>query len=448
MASLRATECRARALVAAATSALAIACTTDDAETESPPGASGGNTSASTTGAAPSTGSQGNPSQSSGAQGGASTGAGGSGGGAPNATGCLGAPGMQVGPVKVSDEGPAYYPKVFKASEATLAVAWKQVNQGTLMRLVDRQTLQPLPEEPIMIAGEYDAASQVRFAAWPSGLGLSYKGTHWSDGSTTCYARMFAPDLTLLGQGIADTADGACRSPSMVHDGTGWAYFWIVGNGGIGLRFLDDTGGWLSTAGVDDTDGSGLVSGFNPLTQRYVAIYEKAFPMVEGSEIASAEVDLTGMVHATGTRISDGDLTSRFPEMAWNGSGFGAIWDDERNQNGYYELYFSALDGHGAPIGADIPLVTSADGYVSGGRIASNGQVYAVVWRSAADEIRFEAVDLAGNPIGSEHILALDVAEHAAGPDVTWDGERFVVVWFENTQGVQTEQIFAAAVCP
>jgi hypothetical protein len=50
-----------------------------------------------------------------------------------------------------------------------------------------------------------------------------------------------------------------------------------------------------------------------------------------GSEVVSAEIDLTGSVLASGVRISNAPGSSNQPEIAWNGNGFGVIWEDERD---------------------------------------------------------------------------------------------------------------------
>jgi hypothetical protein len=86
---------------------------------------------------------------------------------------------------------------------------------------------------------------------------------------------MFGPDLQQLGVAYASTADSACDSPSMVHDGAGWGYLWYLGNGNVSPRFLDDTGDALSGALVDEGGGQhGMISGFNPLTQRDIVVHE------------------------------------------------------------------------------------------------------------------------------------------------------------------------------
>jgi hypothetical protein len=373
----------------------------------------------------------------------------GGGGGSPSATGCRGPSGIQIASVKVSDHSRASHPKVFPVDGSTLAVAWQQEGYGTLLRLADRATLAPLAPEPIQVEGTSEAASQLRFAPWPSGFGLSYRTTHWLNGGSACRAKMFGPDLQQLGMAYASTADAACDSPSMVHDGAGWGYLWYRGNGDVFLRFLEDTGEPLSGAVVDEGGGyHGMVSGFNPLTQRYIVVYEKGFEGEMGSEVVSAEVDLTGSVLASGVRISDAPGASSWPEIAWNGTGFGVIWEDDRDLDAHYDLFFAELDGSGTPLGPEVELITTANGYLTGARIVSNGQVHGVVWRAAGDEVRFQAIDHAGAKIGAEHLVATDVPEDVQVPDITWDGERFVVAWFEDTQGVQSEEVFLSAVCP
>ncbi|RLB55647.1 MAG: hypothetical protein DRI90_19290, partial [Deltaproteobacteria bacterium] len=95
-------------------------------------------------------------------------------------------------------------------------------------------------------------------------------------------------------------------------------------------------------------------------------------------------------------------------------------------------------------VGAEVAVVTN--GY--GTRIASNGQIYGLAWRTGGGELHFKAVDSLGADVGTEHTLSIDVPNHSVVPHVTWDGERFVVAWFQNRQGQGTEEIYVAAVCP
>ncbi|RLB64567.1 MAG: hypothetical protein DRI90_04240, partial [Deltaproteobacteria bacterium] len=236
-------------------------------------------------------------------------------------TGCVGPSTIQVGPIKVSEESRAYYPAIVKASNSALAVAWKtsyQLSTSELrMRLIDRQTLAPLPGAPTTVtAGSLYSQNTIRLVPSPSGFALTYSRKFFTNSETWCKAHMYDGTGVLLGSTFdATVGNVGCTHPSMAHDGTGWGYFHL-GGGGVRLRFLDDTGGMLSTQIVDPaTGGNGSVSGFNPTTQEYVVAYTASFNG-GGSEIATARINLAGTVLDSGVRVSNGVSSSQLPEMA------------------------------------------------------------------------------------------------------------------------------------
>ncbi len=153
-------------------------------------------------------------------------------------------------------------------------------------------------------------------------------------------------------------------------------------------------------------------------------------------EIRMTRVDDTGAALGT-TTISDGTSgDARHPDVVWNGTEYGVVWEDDRD--GTLEIYFARADASGVRIGAS-QRVTNDAGSATGPRLAWNGVdsgVY-IAWqddRNGDSDVLFAHLDSGGLKIGSDVALASGAAVQSA-PDLAWNGARLGVVWQEDVAG-------------
>lgn len=93
----------------------------------------------------------------------------------------------------------------------------------------------------------------------------------------------------------------------------------------------------------------------------------------------------------------------------WTGDRYGSVWSDRRD--GDYEIYFNTFGPDGAKLGPDLPI-TNIAGFSLNPQIAWNGSSFFVVWQDEAFgefEIYGQKIALDGTLLGPEEFLAAPV---------------------------------------
>ena len=119
---------------------------------------------------------------------------------------------------------------------------------------------------------------------------------------------------------------------------------------------------------------------------------------------------------------------SESPEIAWGDGSFGMAWLDGRDGN--KEIYFARLDRVGARVGGEERL--SRDGADSvRPDVAWSGSEFLVVWqeeRHGAPEIYAARIAGDGRVVARDARLTDDDA-FSRYPTVLWTGDRWLVAW-------------------
>jgi hypothetical protein len=140
----------------------------------------------------------------------------------------------------------------------------------------------------------------------------------------------------------------------------------------------------------------------------------------------------TGGVIGNDVRLDTTGTTQKFPSAAWSGSEYGVVWQD--NQAGGFEIYFKRVSAAMAPVGSAVRLTNSV-GASRVPRIAWTGSEYGVVWedeRDAGDqEIYFARVSAAGSKIGSD-VRLTSSAGQSQDPEIAWTGSSFGIAWHDD----------------
>lgn len=122
--------------------------------------------------------------------------------------------------------------------------------------------------------------------------------------------------------------------------------------------------------------------------------------------------------------ISAGTADELGSSLAWNGTGYGVAWADDRT--GSFRIYFARLDATGAKIGSDTELSSAQSPGCCPGSPTSlvwTGTEYAVAYRNVG--IFLQRIDASGNPIGGES----QVASTGYAPSLVWTGSEYGVAW-------------------
>jgi hypothetical protein len=140
--------------------------------------------------------------------------------------------------------------------------------------------------------------------------------------------------------------------------------------------------------------------------------------------------------------------------LAWTGDRYGLAWSDRRDARGAtnnYEVYFNLVNPDGTKRMADL-RVSSASGFSINPVLAWTGSEFVVVWQddgmgTAGRDVLFgQRIDLAGTLIGGNVKLADDGLDQT-GPAIAAGKRSLGVVWtreMRDTNPVTRKAMFAA----
>jgi hypothetical protein len=171
----------------------------------------------------------------------------------------------------------------------------------------------------------------------------------------------------------------------------------------------------VSTTDFSYADPSGLAwSG-----EQYVAVYTSG----QGKRILTTGLTPFGEKIPPGdTKLTDVDADSFGGPIVWIGDRYGAVWQDRRFEN--YEIFFTLLNDKGEKAIPDVRL-TSAGGFSIYPSIGWNGNEFVVAWQDERDldgfyNVYAQRVDVSGVPIGDNVALTSDI--QGFGNEAPWIG--------------------------
>jgi hypothetical protein len=274
-------------------------------------------------------------------------------------------------------------------------------------------------------------------AAWADGR----------NGSPDIYGTRLSPQGTVLdasGVAISTSPDGEV-TPALAHSGTQFFAFWQVF---FQSGADDDVRGARVTGALNVLDPTGIAVAtaapyqFSPS----LAWNGKTFLVVWGearldhsSEIYGARVDADGAVlDGTGIPIASTSSLQFDPKVVWSGTRFLVVWTVFHNGTGY-DISGARVTSAGSvldPGGIAISTASNSQNYAD---VAWDGSNYFVVWqdeRSGSSSKIFGArVTNSGSVLDPNGILVSPAANAQVSPTVAWNGSHHLVVWEEVRSG-------------
>jgi len=145
------------------------------------------------------------------------------------------------------------------------------------------------------------------------------------------------------------------------------------------------------------------------------------------------------------TRLSFATGFSINVALAWNGTEFIPVWQDDRD--GVFNLFAQRVSVDGAPIGDNVALTTDMGGLGNEApAVAAGVKGIGVAWTlgdAFTHIIQFQTFDPSLSPI-SAVVTLTDGSTEAVYPSVVWNKDRYIVAWFDKS--ASPKAIYAAAI--
>jgi hypothetical protein len=155
-----------------------------------------------------------------------------------------------------------------------------------------------------------------------------------------------------------------------------------------------------------------------------------------------------GVIDRAAIRLSTAAATQRTPDVVWDGTNFFVVWTEVRGAT--YDVYGARVSPQGMALdGAGIPIATGAS-VQRNPAVAWSGTHFFVVWDQNQDI--FGTRVTRGGTVLDPGGIALDTtpASEEQYPDVAWNGTDFVVVWAHGVRyhGGVAGDVYGARVTP
>ena len=270
----------------------------------------------------------------------------------------------------------------------------------------------------------------------------------WQDGRTGTYpdiygARVTATGVLLEPGGLAvSTAVNSQGAPAIAFDGTNYIVVWQDLRNGVSYKIyaarVDVSGVVLDPGGIPVCTAAGnqiapavVFDGTD-----YIVVWQDL--RSGASDIYAARVSKTGTVlDPEGIAVSTAVNLQGYPAIASNGTNSLVVWHDERNSS-HYDLYGARVSNSGAvldPGGIAISRVAKRQGFPA---VAFDGTNYMVVWqddRNGFYDIYGSRVSTSGVVLDAGGIAISTGANDQNYPALAFDGTNYMVVWQDYRAG-------------
>jgi hypothetical protein len=239
-------------------------------------------------------------------------------------------------------------------------------------------------------------------------------------------------------------AANAQSAPAVAWNGTNFLVVWQDQRSDT---YYDIYGARVSAAGIVlDVLGIPISTAANGQTAPAVAWNGTDFLVVwqddrpGTSEIYGARVSAAGIVlDVLGIPISTAANSQFAPAVAWNGTDFLVVWTDQRSGNAS-DIYGARVSGAGSVLDAAGIRISTAANRQTEPAVAWNGTNFLVVWSDSRwgsfSDIYGARVSEAGSVLDAFGIHISNAANHQLAPAVAWNGTNFLVVWSDRRSGV------------
>ena len=197
------------------------------------------------------------------------------------------------------------------------------------------------------------------------------------------------------------------------------------------------TVGDACTVGVGQCGREGTVVCM-PQDRAIVCDAQPADPVVEICDgldnDCNGQVDEVPILSGGEVQITEVGVQSRAPQLVWNGSDYGMVWEDRRGDE--MGLYYQRIGLEGQPLTEQIPLTPEGLLPVDPS-LVWNGTAYALAWSDYRDdnfEIYFTRLTPDGVKIGGD-VPVTDYQGDSRAPSLVWTGDTYGVAWHDHRNG-------------
>jgi hypothetical protein len=262
------------------------------------------------------------------------------------------------------------------------------------------------------------------------------------------FDQSLTPDLT--GEFLIDTsivyvpAASYQESPAIAFDGTNYLVVW-EDNRSSG--YSDIYGARVSTAGVVlDSAGIAISTAAYNQVSPSVAVGDSTYLIVwqdlrnGNNGIYGARLNQAGAVlDPNGIPISTALNHQESPSIAFDGTNYLVVWQDDPSGPYQYDIYGSRVNQAGTVLDPNGIAISTAAYYQESPAIAFDGTNYLVVWQDLRSVPYFDIygarVDPNGTVLDSNGIAISTEANSQSSPTIAFDGTNYLVVWQDERSG-------------
>ncbi|MHB8874871.1 MAG: hypothetical protein ACYC8T_14375, partial [Myxococcaceae bacterium] len=256
-----------------------------------------------------------------------------------------------------------------------------------------------------------------------------------------------------MDQPVFGPAFAAQSSPAVAWDGTNHLVVWQDNRNDASGNNSNIFGARVSAAGVVlDPVGIAiaLATGIqgNPAVAwsgtNFLVVWADNGTAPANSDIVGTRVSPAGTVQdPSGIAISTAANSQTSPEVAWSGTSFFVVWQDNRTAVGNFDIFGAGVSAAGAVQDPSGIAISTAAGQQSSPALAWSGTNYLVVWRDFRSGTNFDVygarVSAAGAVQDASGIAISTAANEQSSPAVAWGGTNYLVAWQDNRSGTNLD---------
>jgi len=197
-------------------------------------------------------------------------------------------------------------------------------------------------------------------------------------------------------------------------------------------KVFDPSGIAISTAKSQQWKPSIAFDGRN-----YLVVWEDIRGGAAGFDIYGARVHPSGKIlDPLGFVISNAKNHQRTPAIVFDGTNYFVVWRDERNGYRCYDIYGARVSPAGVLLDSNGIAISAAESGQFWPSVAFDGTNYLVVWednRNGPSDIYGTLIDTSGSVLYSSGIPISAKSNDQRDPAIAFDGNHYVVAWQEKS---------------